>query len=78
MTDSNNLGNKGLHNLGNTCYMNSVYQCLSHLTIFHPKNSEFINECDNISKDTMMYQWIMFQKICGFVKIQDAYIQIIY
>lgn len=62
MSNSNNLGNKGLHNLGNTCYMNSVCQCLSHLTIFHPKNSEFINECDNISKDTMMYQWIMFQK----------------
>ena len=35
---SNNLaGNKGLANLGNTCYMNAAIQCLSHLLEFHPK-----------------------------------------
>ena len=28
-------GNKGLVNLGNTCYMNAAIQCLSHLLEFH-------------------------------------------
>jgi ubiquitin C-terminal hydrolase len=54
-------GNKGFANLGNTCYMNSALQCLSHLLSFHPHHEAFQAECVNL-KDCLMKEWFAFQR----------------
>ena len=56
------LGNVGLRNLGNTCYLNSIIQCLSHLLVFHPQNKNFIEECQNIDQKSLLYEWLILQK----------------
>lgn len=59
----NNIGNKGIYNLGNTCYMNSILQCLFHLPIL--QSNKLKRELNNniISNKDLLYEWINIQNI---------------
>jgi ubiquitin C-terminal hydrolase len=60
-----NSGNRGLLNLGNTCYMNSIVQCMSHLLLFHPNNECFIKACLQVCHKNdfeIVETWLTLQK----------------
>lgn len=55
-----NSGNKGIINHGNTCYLNSIVQCLTHILFFHPVNKKIKYDYDiDNDPDKLMYHWLL-------------------
>lgn len=70
MTNNMDLGLTGLANLGNTCYINSCMQILSHCKLFNDLLNEIThNKLNNINDSILLIEWkqlkeLMWKKNC--------------
>lgn len=72
----NNIGNLGLNNNGNSCYLNSCLQMLSHsgflcleLYNHYKKNDKKLNDLENYLLELILYKWFSNKNIFDPIKI---------
>ena len=80
---SNYIGQIGLNNLGNTCYLNSCLQLLSHSGFFvktffieAKNNIENLNVIEKNILDFLLHKWIKHNKIYNPINIQKSIAEI--